>query len=711
MQRSDFFGTDSSVSETDKPMPPARTPEHETDRLLALRECCVLDTEPEAVFDDITRLAADLCEAPIALVSLVDRERQWFKSSVGLSVRQTPRDHAFCAHAILQDEPLIIRDATEDARTYDSPLVTGDPGIRFYAGIPLTLSTGEKPGTLCVIDTRPRDLSESQYEALVTLARQAGSQLELRRQLRRNEIIHQRYDIATSSSDIGIWEYTPETGAVEWNAAMYALFELGPGETPDAWTSSRARHPEDRERSAREFEDAMNRGVHYDTQYRIVTRSGKTKHLRATATAIRDDRGVISRIVGANWDVTHTSDLLASTRQALEQRLAMQEEVSRLLEQNRRISTRLELAQSAANAGLWDWDIERGTITTNDAFHTMIQECPIADEVPERYFFDRVHPEEAERIADEVRQALENPEYKYDVQLRLRCADGSYRWCRSTGAVVDRDRDGAAIRMIGMHIDIDSSKRYADAMERLIELRPSGSIHETMTEFSRAIAEVFGVAFVGIARQSRSEDGQTHARVIGGWHDGAPSEQIASPVGGSPCADVLQKGFSLITRGVSGLHPGSDTLRGMGAEGYAGVRLHDSKGNIIGLLIMIDTKPIEDSTEIRPMLNLFGARAAAEIERSDIERGLVEARDAAQEANRAKSEFLANMSHEIRTPMTAILGYAEMLDKETILSMRFEARGGTIRRNGEHLLALVNDILDVSRIEAGKMKVERSTSR
>ncbi len=118
----------------------------------------MLDTSPEAAFDDITQLVARLCDVPIALVSLVDTDRQWFKSRVGLDSTQTAREMVFCAHTILENKPLVVADATLDARFADNPLVTGEPGIRFYAGAPLVTRSGFALGTLCVIEVQPREL-------------------------------------------------------------------------------------------------------------------------------------------------------------------------------------------------------------------------------------------------------------------------------------------------------------------------------------------------------------------------------------------------------------------------------------------------------------------------------------------------------------------------------------------------------------------------
>jgi signal transduction histidine kinase len=163
-------------------MPVAVLPVDEPSRLEALRGLEILDTDPEGAYDDIVKLAASLCETPIALISLVDERRQWFKAAHGLESRETPRAFAFCAHAILTPiEPLIVRNAEQDSRFADNPLVTGDPNIRFYAGIPLVTKTDRQPiGTLCVISDESRELSEGQLKALTVLANHAEKLLHLR---------------------------------------------------------------------------------------------------------------------------------------------------------------------------------------------------------------------------------------------------------------------------------------------------------------------------------------------------------------------------------------------------------------------------------------------------------------------------------------------------------------------------------------------------
>lgn len=166
----------------------APIPKDDAKRIKVLWQYEILDTVPEEVFDDLTELAARICEAPIAMITLVDENRQWFKSKVGVTVNETSRDVSFCSHAIEQSDLFIVPDATLDKRFAKNPLVTSDPKIRFYAGAPLITPDGHALGTLCVIDKVPRELRPDQKQALRVLARHVMTQLELRRHSR--ELAH-----------------------------------------------------------------------------------------------------------------------------------------------------------------------------------------------------------------------------------------------------------------------------------------------------------------------------------------------------------------------------------------------------------------------------------------------------------------------------------------------------------------------------------------
>jgi diguanylate cyclase len=216
-------------------MPAAQIPDNEQARLLALKRLKVLDTFAEAEFDAIVRAASLICGVPISLISLVDENRQWFKANVGLEgVKETPRELAFCAHAILGDDILEVKDASLDPRFSDNPIVLGDPNIRFYAGVPLRLTTGENVGTLCVIDSQPNQLTDHQRAILTYLATAASHALESHRLRVSERVILTAEEALLEAADYtaSIFQNTKEPiialmldGTItHWNNAAQKLF-------------------------------------------------------------------------------------------------------------------------------------------------------------------------------------------------------------------------------------------------------------------------------------------------------------------------------------------------------------------------------------------------------------------------------------------------------------------------------------------------------
>lgn len=205
-------------------------PDDEAARLRALASYELLDTPPEPAFDGLTRLAARIAEVPIALMSLVDADRQWFKSRYGLDAPETARELSFCGHVVADDAPLVVADTHCDERFADNPLVTGEPGVRFYAGFPLRSAEGHVLGTLCAIDRRPRDLDPGQLEALELLAAQATAQLELRRSNLRLRGSARRFRAVVDASLDAIVLWDADRRVIHANPATAGVLGFSPRE-------------------------------------------------------------------------------------------------------------------------------------------------------------------------------------------------------------------------------------------------------------------------------------------------------------------------------------------------------------------------------------------------------------------------------------------------------------------------------------------------
>jgi PAS domain S-box-containing protein len=264
-------------------------PANERERLAALDRYAVLDTNPEEAFGEIVQLASSLCDAPIALITLIDSTRQWFKARIGLDAPETPRSISFCGHAICDDaEIFVVPDAHADPRFAGNPLVTADPHIRFYAGVPLTTSDGHKLGTLCVIDRRPRVLDDRQRMTLRALARQVMAQLELRRQISERAAAQLELDRFFSVS----LDLLCIAGFDGYFKRLNPAFEEVLGYTREELLSIpllELVHPDDRELTAREIASlGVGRTTHYfENRYRC--KDGSTRWIAWTSTPMVDE--------------------------------------------------------------------------------------------------------------------------------------------------------------------------------------------------------------------------------------------------------------------------------------------------------------------------------------------------------------------------------------------------------------------------------------
>ncbi|MBK4733988.1 EAL domain-containing protein [Noviherbaspirillum pedocola] len=288
----------------------------EAGRLEALRSFDVLNTEPEQAFDDITRFAASVCDAPMAVITLVDETRQWFKSAVGLNVRQTARSIAFCNRTIQQEMPMIVADAAADPKFHDNPLVTGDPHLRFYAGFPLRSREGYGLGALAVLDRVPRTLDARQMQTMQILAGQVMALLELRRQRRdlgqlleerdrMNDVLrnqaHSLQD-AQRIAGMGGWELDAGSRKLRCSEELYSLLDLPPRAAEDLPSLLRLVPPSDRRRVAAAIDCALQ-GAALDIEHRIRLPDGSQRSVRQRAEMrVRD--GGHRVLVGTMQDIT-----------------------------------------------------------------------------------------------------------------------------------------------------------------------------------------------------------------------------------------------------------------------------------------------------------------------------------------------------------------------------------------------------------------------
>ena len=427
--------------------------ESEDRRLQRLRALMVLDTEQEPIFDSLAALASSLCGTPIALLSLIDRDRQWFKANLGLpGVPQTPRDVAFCDHAIRGETLMEVADAQQDPRFAGNPLVTGAPDIRFYAGAPLVMASGERIGTLCVIDRQPRQLSAQQREALGHLARLAVQALEMReRSIQQSLAVRTEHERTVAESERRfraildvqselVSQSTPQGRLVYVNPAYAAFF----GTSVEALTGSDLyQHvlPEDRDTVRERLSRVLIAGEVVRSENRMVSPAGEERWVSWTNTRqLADDGSVLLHSTGR--DVT--ARVLA--RRALAHSEALLEQTGR-----------------AAGVGGWELDIRTGRVSWTSETRRIHEVPPDFQPTLERAL-DFYTADSRALVEAAVRQALVDGT-PWDLELQLVTARGRTLWARAIGEV-EMD-DGQPVRMFGAFQDITERRETERARQEI----------------------------------------------------------------------------------------------------------------------------------------------------------------------------------------------------------------------------------------------------
>lgn len=428
-------------------------PTNESARLSALTRYQLLDTPPEEAFDGIARLASLICETPIAVVSLVDERRQWFKATIGLEARETPREYSFCAHAINEPtEVMVVPDATIDIRFSDNPLVRNEPHVRFYAGAPLVTPDGFALGALCVIDQRPRGLTATQQEALRVLAAQVINQLELRRALTDLAV---RLETAQRFVHIGDWQYDIVRNHHDWSDEVFRILGVARDTfDPDRMDFFAYVHPEDVAR-VRRFELTLRASeTRGRIDHRIVRPDGQVRHVRTYAEVTRDADGQPQRLTGSVQDVT-------------EYKLAQE-----ALHESEK---RYKLVSRATSDVLWDWDLTTSTLWRSDGFKTVFGFSTDEIEPVLEWWSKRLHPDDRDRVVNGLHRAIASDQETWADEYRFLLKDGRYATVQDRGYIL-RDATGKGMRMVGGMTDLTERKKLESQYLRAQRMESIGTL-------------------------------------------------------------------------------------------------------------------------------------------------------------------------------------------------------------------------------------------
>lgn len=631
----------------------------ETARLETLRALGVMDTAPEVRFDRITALASDLFDAPIALVSLVDDHRQWFKSRVGLEACSTDRSLAFCAHALEMgpDAVLVVEDATLDPRFATNALVTQAPDIRFYMGATLTTADGFNLGTLCVIDTKPRPTpSERDQRRLRQLAQVVVDELvlgQMARQVAEKQVLLR---MAETMSGVGHWRVDLASGKVDWSDAVYAIHGVRREEfDPNRGEGLQFYSPEDREAVERHIAEAIASRTGYQFQLRLRRPDGEMRHVTSKAVCELGVLGEPVALFGLFQDVTE--------HQARLDRAHSSEARYRLL------------ADNAADV-ITLYDGQGGGLYSSPALERLLGYT--AAEATGMSAADFLHPDD-QRSVGAAFSALAQGQAEVTVQHRSRHKLGHYVWVETTLRALGSETSQEAA-VLGVSRDIE--ERKALEVETLV------ARDQAREQAQRALLAE-NIAGVGYWRVDlATNDLFLSPKMYEIYGIGSDRALVAEDLTAQLHPDERAGELARIARRLKTGEPELDAV-------FRIIRRDGAVRHLRGSSI------IEVEAD--------GARRAVLGTVIDIT-DLIEARAAAEASAAAKTDFLANMSHELRTPLTSVLGFSRLIKEQPELSTNTRRFVDRVMNAGAALLATVNDILDFSKLEAGQIEVKRQAA-
>ena len=702
-------------------IPPA-LPDNETERLAYLHDLYVLDTPTDLAFEQLIELTAQLLQVPIVLISLIDEHRQWFKAKVGVDVCETGRDISFCGHVVADNAALIVEDATKDARFADNTLVTADPHIRFYAGIPLGLNTeSEAPvtlGTLCIIDKQPRKLTEQQLQQLQILAKQAEQLLVLHQQrllLSRQGMLSDyrlaRYDAITKGAAAGIVLIDGQGIIQEIND--YALALLG---------------YERRELLGENVKRLMPAqwAEHHDGYLKNYIASGKANIIgkgRRVAALHKQGRHIPVHLAVEQVHDRHYPEKIEF--------IGILTDLTEEFEAEQREREEHALLRSIIDASrdpIFAKNTAGEYLIVNRAFLAIVPERGPEQKIDEECvesLFGKELMQQAKACEQRVINSGQpetlslhlSPDQHFDVtNSPLKDSSGNIRGVVGvTHNVSDLWRTSAELKkqqqllsvlhrgLTDYHALMSGNQLWPFLQEALRELTASSYslIGEVLHEPTHPVLKIHAITDLSWNPETRELMQKLQAGEM----------TLTNP--GSMLGQVFAEGKVVLSNNMAQDERSRAFPHGHPPlHNYLGVPIMDD-GDVIGMYAIANGQQ-DYSDELVTWLEPFTSTCALLIklyrqlnEHERFTEQLRSARDIAEQASRAKSDFLSSMSHELRTPLNAIIGFAQLLQSNTRtpLTSRQERQVEQIYKSGHYLLGLINEVLDLACIEAGHINI------